>query len=368
MDFTVKKEDLFAELQNIQSIVERRATIPILSTILLETRGNSLAITATDLDVTLECICSAAVKVSGARTVSARKLFQIVRFLPESEVHFKVSPAENWIYIVCERARFKIASLSKEDFPDVPAIEGNNITLPAESLNYMISRCIFAITEEESRYTLSGALMIISAESVTFVTTDGHRLALISQDIKIPEIKEEIRVLIPKKVLAELSKLTAEDVNVEFAFSENHLAFRAGKRFLVSRTLSGQFPNYEMVIPRENDEEVVLSTLDLTNALKRVMVMADEQSRAVRFLVRKGQLDLSSESSEFGEGKETVPAQYDGEEISIGFNAEYLLHFLGVLDSESVILQLRDDDTQGLLKPKPQGDYAYQYVVMPMKL
>ena len=369
MDFTVSRDKLFAELQYVQGIVERKTMVPILSNLLLETSGNTLVITATDLDVTLECICPAVVKVSGAQTVPARKLFEVVRFLPESEVHFKVSPEENWIHIVCERARFKIASLSKENFPDVPTMEGKIITLPTETLNYMVSRCIFAITEEESRYTLSGALMIIGSGSVTFVTTDGHRLASISWNLEIPGVEEEIRVLIPKKALVELSKLVAENVlNVEFAFSENHLAFRVGERFLVSRILSGQFPNYEMVIPRENDKEVVLNTRNLTSAVRRIVVMADEQLRAVRFLVRKGQLDISSESIEFGEAKETVPAQYEGEEIVIGFNAEYLLSFLNVLDSEEVMLKLRDNDTQGLLKPNPQSEYTYQYVVMPMKL
>jgi len=369
MDFVVKKGDFLKELQYVQGVVERKTTVPILSNFLLETSGNSLIVTATDLDVTIQCSCAASIKVSGAVTVSARKLFDIVRLLPESDIHFKASSAD-WMNITCERSRFKVATLSKENFPDVPSVTDKTIMLPSSALRYMITRCTFAITQEESRYTLSGALMIIRPDGLTFVTTDGHRLVLISRQAAVGGVESgEIRTVVPKKTLNELSKLTSEDVmTVDFGATENHLFFRVGDRLLVSRVMTGQFPNYELVIPRDNHRRAILNTLEFTDALKRASIMADEQSHGVKFGFHEGQLDIASASTDFGEARETLPADFAGEPLEIGFNAHYLLEFLSGLESEQVIFELRDQDTQGLLKPKMDADYAYQYVVMPMRI
>lgn len=368
MDFVVRKGDLLRELQYVQGVVEKKTTVPILSNILLETTGNRLAVTATDLDVTIRCSCAAVVKVSGALTLSARKLFDIVRLLPDAEIHFKLSGQE-WIHITCERARFKIASLSKDNFPDIPEVGGDRVQLSSADLRYMIARTIFAITQEESRFALNGAQMLLRPGRITFVTTDGHRLALISRDTEIPGLESETKNLVPRKTLVELGKLAADaDSNLEFGKGENHLFFKVGERLLISRVLTGQFPNFEMVIPRDNDKTVTLSTLDFSDALRRVAIMADEQSKAVRFNVSEGQLDISSNSADYGEAKETVPAKYQGDSMSICFNALYLLDFLAGLESEEVELDLRDEETQGLLRPSAESDYDYQYVVMPMKL
>jgi DNA polymerase-3 subunit beta len=368
VDFIVKKGELLKELQNVQGVVERKTTVPILSNLLLETFGNALRVTATDLDVTVQCACSASVKVSGALTLSARKLFDIVRLLPESDIHFRVD-GKNWVHVTCERSKFKIASLPKDNFPDIPSAESGTVVLPAQILRHMVSSCIFAITQEESRYTLNGALMMIHPGSITCVTTDGHRLAFIARNVDIVGVKSEIRALIPRKTLVELGKLAPDELeSIEFANTENHLFFTIGERQLISRVLSGQFPNYEMVIPKENDKRIVLNSLEFSDALKRVAVMADEQSHAVRLSVKEGRLDISSATSDVGEAKESIPATYKGDEVDIGFNAQYLLDFLAGLSSEEVVLDLRDEDTQGLLSPTPAESYTHQYVVMPMRL
>ncbi len=368
MDFVVKKGDLLRELQYVQGVVEKKTTVPILSNILLETTGNNLAVTATDLDVTIRCSCAATVKVSGALTLSARKLFDIVRLMPDADIHFKPAGQE-WINIVCERSKFKIASLSKDNFPDIPVVDGDRVVLSAGDLRYMIARCIFAITQEDSRFALNGAQMVLRPGRMTFVTTDGHRLALITRESEIPGLVGEMKNLVPRKTLVELGKLSAEgNPRIEFGKSENHLFFKVGERLLISRVLSGQFPNYELVLPADNDREACLSTLDFSDALRRVAIMADEQSKAVRFALKDGQLDISSNSADYGEARESLPAKYQGEAIEICFNALYLLDFLAGLESEEVILALKDDETQGLLRPKTEGDYEYKYVVMPMKL
>lgn len=368
MDITVQKSDLFRELQYVQGVVERKTTVPILSNLLLETVGDSLVITATDLDVTLRCACKATVASGGAVTVVARKLFDIVRLLPDAEIHFK-AVSNDRINVTCERSRFKVAGLSKENFPDIPSVEGQTVTLPSSALRYMITRSIFAITQEESRYTLNGALMIVTPTSITMVATDGHRLVHATHACDIKGVEGEVRVLVPKKTLSELSKLTSDEtLPVEFGHTENHLFFRVGERLLVSRKLTGQFPNYEMVIPRDNTVELVLDSAEFANAIRRVAVMADEQSRAVRFSLSEGQLEVSSESADFGEAKETIPAEFSGDPMQIGFNAHYLLDFLGSLESEQVAVKLRDKETQGLLKPKGVEACEYSYVVMPMKI
>jgi DNA polymerase-3 subunit beta len=368
MELTVKKSNLWRELQYVQGVVERKTTVPILSNLLLETVGNSLVVTATDIDVTLQCSCRAQVKVAGSVTVSARKLFEIIRLLPDADVHMKVDSAD-WMHMSCERARFKVAGLAKENFPDVPAVDAKTVTLPTAALRYMITRCIFAITQEESRYTLNGALLLINPGKITFVTTDGHRLVLISHPCELTGVEGETRVLVPKKTLVELGKLTADEVaEVEFGHTENNLFFRVGERLLVSRILTGQFPNFEIVIPRDNNNRVTLKTIEFGDGLRRVAVMADEQSRAVRFHVKEDQLEITSTSADFGEAKEVVSAQYSGEALEISFNAQYLLDFLGGLGTDELVLRLRDKETQGLLTPKDLGDYEYNYVVMPMKM
>lgn len=368
MDFVVKKNDLLKELQYVQGVVEKKNTVPILSNLLLETTGNSLIITATDLDVSIRCACPAAVKVSGSLTISARKLFDIVRLLPESDVHFK-STERDWIQITCERSKFKVAGLGKENFPDIPSVNGKSIHLPAPILRYMIGRSIFAITQEESRYSLNGALMIITPGNLTLVTTDGHRLALITRNVEVSGLAGEIRVLIPKKTLVELSKLAGEDFpTVQFGHTENHLFFEIGKRLLVSRVLVGQFPNYEMVIPKDNHRKVTLNTTEFADALRRAAIMADEQSRAVRLSVKEGQVDISASYADVGEAREVLSVNYKGEPLDIGFNAQYLLDFLSGLESDEVVFELRDEETQGLLQPKAGEEYSYNYVVMPMKL
>ncbi|HSR49796.1 MAG TPA: DNA polymerase III subunit beta [Acidobacteriota bacterium] len=367
MEFVVEKAGFFKELQYVQGVVERKTTVPILSNILLEAEEGKLAVTATDLDVTVRCSCPASVSQGGSLAVSARKLFDMVRLLPEKPIHF-ASGDEGWINVVCDRSKFRVPGLSKENFPEVPTVDEDTVELPAGALRYMISHCIFAVTQEESRYSLNGALMLLDGTEMTFVTTDGHRLALVRKTLEESKSEDEVRILVPKKTLVELSKMSEEVERVQFGRTDNHLFFRLGERLLVSRVLTGQFPNYEMVIPRDNDRRAVIDRSAFEAAVKRVQVMADEQSRGVRFSLSEGELNISSASADYGEARESLPVQYEGEEVEIAFNATYLLDFLGSLGDEEVYLELRDSETQGLLRPKDEEDYDYRYVVMPMKI
>ena len=367
MDFVVQKVDLLRELQYVQGVIEKRATMPILSNVLLEATSDGLLVTATDLDVTVRCTCAAAVKDKGAQSVSARKLFDIVRLLPDAEIHFRLT--DERLRITCQRSRFKVACLGKKDFPDIPLVDGERVELPASLLRYMIARCIFAITQEESRFALNGALMIIKPRTITFVTTDGHRLALISRRLEVPGLEEEIRNLVPRKTLVELSKLASEaDAKVAFSRDERHLLFQVGDRVLISRMLSGQFPDYEMVLPKDNQKVALLSTSEFIDALRRVAVMADAESRAVKFALTEGQLQVSSNNPDYGEASDGLAVQYEDTPLNVCFNVGYVLDFLTGLESDQIRIELADEETQGLFQPAEEGAYDYRYVVMPMKL
>ncbi len=372
MDVLINKDALLQELQYVQGVVERKTTVPILANLLLETEGTSLVVTATDLDVTFQCSCSAQINREGAITVPARKFFDIIRLLPEdSDVHLKeiISDSTAWMEVLCRRSRFKVSSLARESFPDVPDFDQESINLPAKALSFMISRCIYAITQEESRYTLNGALMIVNPAGISFVTTDGHRLVLVEHDVALEGIEEEVRVLIPKKTLVELSRLSqdSESGSVSFAHTDNHIFFKVNDRKLVSRVLTGQFPNYEMVIPKDCAHDVVLNASEFSGCLKRTSVMADEESKAVVFDIQEGQMEITADSSDYGEANDFIPAEYAGEPFRIGFNAQYILDFLSGLSSETVILRLNDQKKQGLFVPGKLEKFRLQYVVMPLK-
>jgi len=372
MDVLINKNALLKELQYVQGVVERKTTVPILANLLLEAEGSTLVVTATDLDVTFQCSCPAQINEDGAITVPARKFFDIIRLLPdEADVHLKEISANSaeWMEVLCQRSRFKVASLARESFPDVPDFNRESIILPARALSFMISRCIYAITQEESRYTLNGALMIVNPAGISFVTTDGHRLVLVEHDVALEGIEEEVRVLIPKKTLVELSRLSqdTESGSVSFAHTENHIFFKAGDRKLVSRVLTGQFPNYEMVIPKDCAHEVIVNSADFSGCLKRTSIMADEESKAVVFDVQEDQMEITAVSSDFGEAKDFIPVEYDGDSFQIGFNAQYILDFLSGLSSEKVILRLNDQKKQGLFVPEKLDNFRLQYVVMPLK-
>jgi len=232
----------------------------------------------------------------------------------------------------------------------------------------MIQRTMFAITQEESRYSLNGALLALLPGEIRMVATDGHRLALVSKNMEIPGVDLEVRALIPRKTLVEIQKLIGDqDAMMEFGRDENHLFFAIGSKRLVSRILAGQFPNYELVIPRENDKYIVATSKALGDGIRRAAIMSDEKLKAIRLSFKTGALELTASCAEAGEAREVVPVEFEGEKLDIGFNPLYLLDFIGACASDSLSIALKDSETQGLLRPIGPTDMDYRYVVMPMK-
>jgi DNA polymerase III subunit beta len=371
MEFSVIKSALLNELTTTQGVVERKTTIPILSNLLVEAKGSRLTITATDLELSVRTSCEAKVKKEGAGTIPAKKLLELVRLLPEGEIKFKLLD-NHWVEIVSDKKKYKMVGMAKENFPALPAMPHTLVKIPAAVLESLIGKTKFAISMEESRYTLNGGLLILKPDTLAMVATDGHRLALAETDQKLAGLNGEVRVLIPKKAMDEVEKLSAavgaDDAQMEFAKDESHLFFQVGHRLLISRILTGQFPNYEAVLPRENSKTVVLERAELTDAVRRVSQLADQRSHAVKLAVSTEGVEISASSPEYGEAKESIEKEYKGDPIAIGFNSSYMLDFLGAAAEGPISIELKDEQSAGQMRPLADESYRYRYVIMPMRI
>jgi DNA polymerase III subunit beta len=367
MEIRIRRNDLVKELQLVQGIVERKNSIPILSNVLAEATGRELKIAATDLDVSLRSSCPAEVVSEGAITLGAKKLYEIARSLPESEVRLKVLP-DAWATLECEQVSFKMAGLPREDFPSLPEGKaGKGVEIPADVLRDLIARTSFAITAEDARYYLAGALLVLDREGAAMVATDGHRLSYAHRKAAL-KTTEPLRVLVPRKAIYELARLLEGEEAAFFQQAEGHLVFAVGGRVLASKTIEGQFPAFEKVIALSGDKTVALGRERLATAIRRVSLLSSERSRAVRLSLAPGRLELAASSPDLGEAKESLAAEYQGGSVEIGFNAQYLLDFLGVAGTEAVSLELKDHESQGMFRPQGDGATDYRYVVMPMRL
>src|SRR5213080_4701790 len=370
MQFVVARSVLQKELAFVQGVVERKNTIPVLANILIESAGeDSIRISGTDLDVTIRCDADAQeISSQGAMCIQARKLFDIARLLPDAPVKFHKEENE-WVTVECDRSKFRLPGIAKDSFPELPMFKSTPLKLNGEVLKKLVDRTIFAITQEEGRYTLSGAKFVLDKAGAKMVTTDGHRLAFITSTVSGNGPSDGLDVLIPRKTLAELTKLTSDfDGEICLGADENHVYFQIGSRLLISRLLTGQFPNYEMVMPKNNDRRAVFDTLSLNQAIRRVALMADDRSHAIRFHLSKELLLISSQNAEEGEARETLGTDFDGEETEIGFNAQYLQDFLNVVGSEKVAFEFKDGNSQAQLRPVSDDKHDYRYIIMPMRL
>src|SRR5258708_24501542 len=272
MEFTVSKSDLVRELNLSQGVVEKKTTIPILSNVLIEAEGDRIKLTATDLELGIRCSCAAKVKKPGAGTIPAKRLLDYVRLLPDSDLDVKLQENQ-WASLVCGRSKTRIAGMSRESFPELPEMPEVLAEIPLKILASMIAKTIFSISAEESRFTLNGALLILKTTGITMVATDGHRLAMVEQNIEFPDLAASYRAWLPRKAMGEIIKLSQEsgdETKIQFAGDENHLFFRVGDRLLLSRKLTGNFPDFERVLPKDHPSSVHLNRDELRSAIDRV--------------------------------------------------------------------------------------------------
>jgi DNA polymerase-3 subunit beta len=373
MEITVSRQDLLRELTATQSVVERKTTIPILSNFLLEADDDKIVITATDLDQSIRTSCAAKVKKPGSCTIPARKLYDYIRLLGDGDMSVKLLE-NHWVQIRAGRSNTRMVGMARANFPQVPEFPtGGVIKIPVASLRTLIARTIFAISNEESRYTLNGALLILKAESIAMVATDGHRLAHIEKTGEnFAGVSTEKKTLVPRKALQELQSLlsSTEAEFIEFADDDATLFFRVGHRVLTSRKLTGQFPNYEAVMPRDNTKFVIVRSADLGASIQRVAQFADERSGAIKMRIEQNELKVSSSSTEAGESEDTIETPYSFDPIVVGFNSSYLLDFLKAIGNEGEVrLEFKDAQSAGQVRPEDGSDeYKYRYIIMPMRI
>jgi DNA polymerase-3 subunit beta len=370
MEFTVAKADLVRELSLSQGVVEKKTTIPILSNVLIEAAGERVTLTATDLELGIRCSCPAAVSREGSGTIPAKRLLDYVRLLPDADLTIRFLE-NHWAALTCGRSRTRMAGMSRESYPGLPDMPDPVAEVPIGLLSSMIARTAFAISVEESRFTLNGALLVLRPQGAVMVATDGHRLAYVEAACHFEGINP-FRVLIPKKAMAEIVKLAQEsgpEGKVVLSGDDNHLFFYVGERLLISRKLTGNFPDYERVLPKDEGHVLTLDRDEIRGSIERVSQFSDERSRAIRLQLHSGEVKVFSSSVETGESEESIPGDYTGPDIDIGFNANYLLDFLRVVPQDKICLELKDGKSAGEFRPcGDDATFRYRYVVMPMRI
>ena len=369
MKFDVKREDILNEINYVASIAEKSTKMPILSHILISTdkENGLLKLSGSDLELSLKTSCPAEIAEDGAAAVPARKLLDIVRYLPEGiTLHFESEDTDR-IIIKSGKSKFRIVSLPHDTFPIIPECEHWDVKIPSVTLFNMIKRTIFSITQEQARFTLNGIKMEINSNFIKMVSTDGHRLAYIESPKEFLELKYEIKKLIPKKTVAELMKiLQSANTEVNFAIDENHIYFKIDQRLMVSSVLAGQFPNYEILIPQNNKFIIEFQTEVLKRVVSRISVLSDNISRKVVFDIKPGLVHFHAAELSVGEADEELDIEFDDQPQTLGFNSQYLLEFLSVVENPTIIFKFTDDETPALFMPKDSVEYTYKYVLMPM--
>jgi DNA polymerase-3 subunit beta len=363
MKLAVTKESLLEGLQRIQNVVSTRPTLPILTNALLEADEEGLWLTTTDLEVGIRCRVDARVEKPGATTIPARKLVSIIRELPNSEIVIDVD-SKNAASIRCGASYFKIFGLPKEEFPSFPEFkEPNSLTLKQSELKDGLRKTSYAISTDEARYVLNGILFSLLDNKLTLVATDGRRLALFDSDLEFPKSHERDFIL-PTKAVTELQRLLTEDGEVVISSSENLVAFELNGTRLVSKLVEGNYPNYRQVIPGEAKERVSLEREAFHNCVRRVSILSSDKTSSVRLNFTKNNLDITANTPEVGEAKESMSINYKGRDISIAFNPEFLMDPLRNLPNDEIYLELIDDLSPGVIKIQT----PFLYVIMPMRV
>jgi DNA polymerase-3 subunit beta len=375
MNFEIDKREFLKGLGLMQSVAGRRTTLPILSHILLEGEKEALYLTGTDLETGIREELTAKIHQGGKASVSAKKIFEIVKELPEETIHIK-KKENQWITIQCGKSVFNLAGLDPEEFPSLPTYSDESFSqVSTHLIKEMIEKTVFAASNEESRYHLNGILISQSKkgerEILRMVATDGHRLSLLDRESQMIRGIEK-GIIIPKKGVLEIKKIMGDrdgGEEMKVYFDQTHGFFKMGKSLMVIRLIDGEFPEYEQVIPKGNDKRVLIEKGKMYASLRRVSTMASERVEGIKFSVKKNFVELSSYHQDFGDAKEEVEVSYEGPSLEIGFNARYLMEALSVMDMEGVVMELKDEGSPGIIKPQSVTEPSNQLcIIMPMRI
>ncbi|CAN5557492.1 DNA polymerase III subunit beta [soil metagenome] len=363
MKFSVTKEKLLECLQQVQNVVSTRTTLPILSNVLLQTNGSEVRLTTTDLDVGVRGSFEAQIEKEGATTLPARRLFTIIRELPSSEIQFDVD-GKNAASIRSGQSFFKILGLPEEEFPPLPKFDDSKVvTIRQKDLRDGLRKTSYAISTDETRYVLNGVLFSFKDNKLTLVATDGRRLAMLDIDLEFPR-SHEADIIVPTKAVTELQRLLTDDGDVRVSVGSGQIAFDLNNTLLVSKLIEGNYPNYRQVIPGEMKERVTLERETFLNSLRRVSLLASDKSNSIKLNFAKNNIDITANTPEVGEAKESLPVAYKGREFSIAFNPEFLMAPLRNLSEDEIFLDLIDEMSPGVIKIQS----PFLYVLMPMRI
>lgn len=368
MKITIPRQDLLDAVNKVKTVVSAKSALPILSHILMETAESSVRLSATDLKVSVECVVDCTVEQSGSLTVASQRLASILSELPDDDITLELSES-NVISLECGRIKTKLFSMSPEEFPPIRSFENvEPLVLPQALLKKLFTKTSFAICTDQARYNLTGLLVEIKGGKLAVVSTDGRRMSLYIEEEGIPE-GIEIKVIVPGKMIVELERLLGDEGDVSLLIDEAQAGFSFGNLRLVTALIEGNFPNYEMVVPKKHDKEVIVETARFSEAMRRTRTMTNDKFNSVRFLLHDNAVVLRVVTPEVGEYEEEMAVQYEGEHIEIAFNPDFLLDVLRRVDAEKVCLSLKDGGNPGLLKPYiEEGSDKYLNVVMPIRI
>jgi DNA polymerase III subunit beta len=369
MKLTITREQFQEGLVAVAASIPAKTTLPILSNILLEATKDGIRLSGTDLDISVSTTVSASVDEEGAITLPARKLVEIIRELPSAAIRLTAS-GEHRVTIECGRSRFRLLGLPREEFPAFPSVkfEGGWRTSSKE-LQKLIGHVAFAASTEESRPILNGVLWELRPERMRMVATNGHRLARMDVPTSEAQGASQADLIVPPKALDQIRRLFGTEETVEIARSENHLGFRTGSTQVFTRLIEGPYPNYEQVIPRENDKAATADKAALTSALRRMSIVASDQTHRIRMAFANGSCKLSVQTPDLGEAQEELNVSYEGDPLEIGFNAAYLLEILKYIPTDEVRMTFKAPERAATCEPVGWDDPAsYLALVMPLRL
>ena len=363
MKFNATKEKLLEGLQQVQNVVSTRTTLPILSNVLLQAKEGAVHLTTTDLDVGVRGSFEANVDKVGATTLPARRLFTIIRELPSSEIAIEVD-GKNAASIRSGQSFFKILGLPEEEFPPLPKFENAKVvTMRQKDLHDGLRKTAYAISTDETRYVLNGVLFSFKENKLTLVATDGRRLAMLDIELEFPR-SHEADIIVPTKAVTELQRLLKDDGEVKISVGSGQIAFDLNNTLLVSKLIEGNYPNYKQVIPSEAKERVTLERETFLNSLRRVSLLASDKSNSIKLNFSKNNIEITANTPEVGEARESLPVAYKGRDFAIAFNPEFLMAPLRNLTEDEVFFDLIDEMSPGVLKIQT----PFLYVLMPMRV
>ncbi|MDD5258823.1 MAG: DNA polymerase III subunit beta [bacterium] len=369
MKIVCSQAELLKGVQSVQSIISNRVSLPVLANILLETQKDKLKLAATDLEVGIKTEIATEILKEGSITLPAKMLFDIVRELPNQDVQLEVTP-EYKVILTCGKIVFKIMGLPKDEFPIIPDFkEENSFEIPMGTLKNMIQKTIFAISNDETRYVLTGVLLQTSNNNLEMIATDGRRLAYINGGKLSKGTKNKLDVIIPSKALREINRLINDEDDkkiIKIELTENQISYKVGATTLVSRLIEGKFPNYKQVIPKEHSLDLVLDTAKFLSAIKRMSLVAPEKAESIKLELANNKAVISGMAQGLGEAQEEIEIEYKGNKFEVAYNPKYLIEVLKNISTPNIILELSNPMSPGVIKP--QSDEEYLYVIMPMRL